>query len=61
VGYVPGLTELSSDGRTHVVHFLRVFGSGNSLQGVGILAAVSGSVAVLFDTYTLLASSKPAR
>ena len=61
VGYIPGLGELSNASKSHILSFLKVFGSGNPMQGVGILAVVGGSVAMLFDTYNLLASSKPVR
>lgn len=60
-GYVPGLGDLSNTVQLQLMHFLQVFGSGNPFQGVGVMAVVSGSVAMLFDTYNLLASSKPAR
>jgi hypothetical protein len=59
--YIPGLDELSGNGKKQVLHFLTIFGSGSPLGGVGVLATVSGSVAALFDAYKLLASSKPAR
>lgn len=61
LGYVPGLDELSTASKTCLLHFLNIFGNGNSLRGVGTLAVVSCSVAILFDTYTLLATSKPVR
>lgn len=61
IGWVPGLDDVSTMTKLHLMNFLKVFGSGSPLQGMGILAMVSGSVAMLFDTYNLLASSKPAR
>jgi hypothetical protein len=61
IGYIPGLNELSDATKLNLMNFLKIFGSGNTLQGIGVLAMVSGSVAMLFDTYNLLASSKPAR
>lgn len=61
LGYIPGLGELSNASKSYILSFLKVFGSGHPMQGIGILAAVSGAVAMLFDTYNLLASSKPVR
>lgn len=61
VGVIPGLDEFSQSSVSRILQFLRVFGSGHSIRGVGVLAAVGGSVAMLFDTYNFLASSKPAR
>ncbi len=61
LGYVPGLDELSTISKTCLLHFLHIFGNGNPIWGVVTLAVVSGSVAILFDTYSLLATSKPAR
>lgn len=61
IGYVPGLDGISHDNLNRLAHFLNVFGSGNPLRGVVILGIVGGSVGMLFDTYALLATSKPSR
>ncbi|MGB3494176.1 MAG: hypothetical protein WBA57_15710 [Elainellaceae cyanobacterium] len=61
IGYIPGLDGISHDNLNRVAHFLNVFGSGNPFRGVVVLGIVGGSVGMLFDTYALLATSKPSR
>jgi len=61
VGYIPGLETISGTAITYLLHFLKVFGNGSPIQGICVLAIVGGSVAMLFDTYNFLATSKPIR
>lgn len=61
IGYLPGLDSISHDNMDRIIHFLKVFGSGSQVRGVVVLGIVGSSVGVLFDTYTLLATSRMTR
>ncbi|RMF63172.1 MAG: hypothetical protein D6742_18270, partial [Cyanobacteria bacterium J069] len=50
---IPSLEVMSQAGIAPVVEFLRVFGSGNPLDGMLVIASVCSLVGILFDSYTL--------
>lgn len=52
LGYIPDLTMLSNTGIEQVLHFLSVFGSGNSLHGLLTICTTGSVVGILFDAYT---------
>ncbi|QKD81675.1 hypothetical protein HPC62_05255 [Thermoleptolyngbya sichuanensis A183] len=55
---IPSLEVMSQAGIAPVVEFLRVFGSGNPLHGLLVIASVSSLVGILFDSYTLYRHEK---
>lgn len=52
VGYISPLNPISQFGLRQITHFLAVFGSGSSLNGLLVIGLVCSLVGVLFDTYT---------
>jgi hypothetical protein len=52
LGYAPGLDDFSKLATTQLGAFLKVFGSGSALRGLGVIGTVCVIVGVLFDTYT---------
>lgn len=61
LGYLPGLGVVGEVGVERIVHFLKIFGSGNPTHGIVLLGSVGGIVGVLFDTYAVFATSKSIR
>ncbi|MBD2448557.1 hypothetical protein H6G76_15625 [Nostoc sp. FACHB-152] len=51
LGYFPGLQALTEAGARGILHFLAIFGSGNSLHGLLIISLTWSFVGGLFDTY----------
>jgi type III secretory pathway component EscU len=52
LGYVPWFSPISQVGLEQITHFLSVFGSGSSLNGLLVIGLVCSLVGILFDTYT---------
>jgi hypothetical protein len=50
--YVPLFSPISQAGLEQITHFLSVFGSGSSLNGLLVIGLVCSLVGILFDTYT---------
>ncbi|GAB4459339.1 MAG: hypothetical protein OHK0037_04560 [Elainellaceae cyanobacterium] len=55
---IPSLEVMSQAGIAPVIEFLRVFGSGNPLHGMLVIASVCSLVGILFDSYTLYRHEK---
>lgn len=55
---IPSLEIMSQAGIAPVMEFLRVFGSGNPLHGMLVIASVCSLVGILFDSYTLYRHEK---
>lgn len=51
LGYFPGLQPLTEASARGILHFLAIFGSGNSLRGLLIISLTWSFVGALFDTY----------
>jgi hypothetical protein len=51
IGYIPGLQQLTTAITSPILQFLAIFGSGNSLHGLVVIASTCSFVGVLFDTY----------
>ncbi|NJL37811.1 MAG: hypothetical protein HC840_02410 [Leptolyngbyaceae cyanobacterium RM2_2_4] len=52
LGYVPLFSPISRTGLEQITHFLSVFGSGSSVNGLLVIGLVCSLVGILFDTYT---------
>jgi hypothetical protein len=52
LSHVSPLSLVSQSGIEQVIHFLAVFGSGSSLNGLLVIGLVCSLVGILFDTYT---------
>ncbi len=50
IGYIPGL-QFTTAIANPILQFLAIFGSGNSLHGLVVIASTCSFVGVLFDTY----------
>jgi hypothetical protein len=51
IGYIPGLQQLTVTIMNPILQFLAIFGSGNSLHGLVVIASTCSFVGILFDTY----------
>ncbi len=51
IGYIPGLQFFTSAIANPILQILAIFGSGNSLHGLFVIASTCSFVGVLFDTY----------
>jgi hypothetical protein len=51
IGYIPGLQQLTVTIMNSILQFLAIFGSGNSLHGLVVIASTCSFVGILFDTY----------
>jgi hypothetical protein len=51
IGYIPGLQQLTAAASNPILQFLAIFGSGNPLHGLIVIASTCSFVGVLFDTY----------
>jgi len=61
LGQIPIAESICQFVVAHIVTILRVFGSGDPLQGTLVISMTVGSVGVLFSTYNLLYLSRPTR
>ncbi|MBF1999537.1 MAG: hypothetical protein IGS50_02305 [Synechococcales cyanobacterium C42_A2020_086] len=52
IRYLPPLEAIGTGGVEQLSHFLQIFGSGSTLQGLTVIGLVCSVVGVLFDTYT---------
>lgn len=52
LGYVLPFSPIRQAGLEQITHFLSVFGSGSSLNGLLVIGVVCSLVGILFDTYT---------
>jgi hypothetical protein len=51
LGYFPGFQAVTEPSARGILHFLAIFGSGNSLHGLLIISLTWSFVGGLFDTY----------
>lgn len=51
MSYIPGCELIGQTGAMHLLDFLRVFGSGQVMEGVLVIGLVFGFVGALFEFY----------